>query len=90
MYKVSLKSGHQEFGKEIVKLKSSCVLTIAAAECLDIVCRTSAKDATLLYACVMEAQRIGDKRQTIHALEQVLNKYDYTAPTGIHLPALLR
>lgn len=38
----------------------------------------------------MEAQSIGDKRQAINALERVLDKYDYTAPAGIHLPALLR
>ncbi|KAF1852174.1 SPO22-domain-containing protein [Cucurbitaria berberidis CBS 394.84] len=59
-------------------------------ECLDLVCRSSAKDATLLYACVMEAQSAGDKRQAIIALERVLDKYDYSAPAGIHLPALLR
>jgi hypothetical protein len=63
---------------------------MSAAECLDVVCRSSAKDATLLYACVMEAQSIGDKRQAINALERVLDKYDYAAPAGIHLPALLR
>jgi hypothetical protein len=38
----------------------------------------------------MEAQNIGTKDQAIHALERVLDKYDYNAPTGIHLPALLR
>jgi len=63
---------------------------MTAAECLDHVCRSSAKDATLLYACVMEAQSSGDKRQAISALECVLQKYDYSAPAGIHLPALLR
>ncbi|KAF3046085.1 hypothetical protein E8E12_010940 [Didymella heteroderae] len=74
MYKVGLRSGDVSF----------------AVECLDIVCRSSAKDATLLYACVMEAQSIGDKRQAIYALGRVLDKYDYAAPAGIHLPALLR
>lgn len=53
-------------------------------------CRKSSKDATLLYACVLEAQSAGDKRQTIIALQKVLNKYDYNAPPGVHLPALLR
>ncbi|KAH4247441.1 hypothetical protein HBI05_045310 [Parastagonospora nodorum] len=61
-----------------------------AAECLDHICRSSAKDATLLYACAMEAQSNGDKKQAINALERVLDKYDYSAPAGIHLPALLR
>lgn len=66
------------------------MLTKAATDCIDLVCRSSAKDATLLYACVMEAQSAGDKRQAIAALERVLDKYHYNAPTGIHLPALLR
>ncbi|KAF2130996.1 SPO22-domain-containing protein [Dothidotthia symphoricarpi CBS 119687] len=64
--------------------------TDLAGECLDVICRNSSKDATLLYACVMEAQNAGDKRQAIIALERVLDKYDYSAPAGIHLPALLR
>jgi hypothetical protein len=66
------------------------VLIAIAAECLDYICRSSAKDATLLYACVMEAQSNGSKKQAINALERVLDKYDYSAPAGVHLPALLR
>jgi hypothetical protein len=38
----------------------------------------------------MEAQSAGNKRQAISALERVLEKYDHSAPAGIHLPALLR
>lgn len=38
----------------------------------------------------MEAQKAGDKRQTTIALERVLDKYNYNAPPGINLPALLR
>jgi hypothetical protein len=69
----------------------SCVLTeIAAVECLDLVCQQSTKDATLLYACVLDAQQCGDKRQAVVALQKVLEKYDYGAPTGVNLPALLR
>ncbi|KAH7122269.1 meiosis protein SPO22/ZIP4 like-domain-containing protein [Dendryphion nanum] len=60
------------------------------SECLEIVCCKSHKDTTLLYACVLEAQSSGNKRQAILALEKVLNKYDYNVPTGVHLPALLR
>ncbi|XP_014560370.1 hypothetical protein COCVIDRAFT_89663 [Bipolaris victoriae FI3] len=74
MYKVALQSGDADF----------------AAECLNNICRSSAKDATLLYACVMEAQRAGNKRQAINALRNVLDKYQNGATTGIHLPALLR
>ncbi|KAF2190807.1 SPO22-domain-containing protein [Zopfia rhizophila CBS 207.26] len=74
MYKVALNSGDSEL----------------AVQCLDLVCRQSSKDATLLYACVLEAQNSGNKRQAIVALEKVLDKYEYSAPAGIHLPALLR
>ncbi|KAF2712150.1 SPO22-domain-containing protein [Pleomassaria siparia CBS 279.74] len=74
MYKTMLNSGESDF----------------IAECLDIVCRQSSKDATLLYACVLEAQNVGDKQQAILALQKVLKKYDFSAPVGVHLPALLR
>ena len=74
MYKAGLRGGDEDF----------------AAECLDHVCRSSAKDATLLYACVMEAQSAGNKRQAIRALEKVLEKYEHNALAEINLPALLR
>ncbi|OAK98096.1 SPO22-domain-containing protein [Phaeosphaeriaceae sp. SRC1lsM3a] len=74
MYKSGLRSGDTEL----------------TADSLEHICRSSAKDATLLYACVMEAQSTGDKKQAINALQHVLDKYEYSAPAGIHLPALLR
>jgi len=47
-------------------------------------------DATLLYACVLEAQQTGDQEQMVISLQCVLKKYDYSAPNEVHLPALLR
>lgn len=61
-----------------------------AAECLDVICRKSDKDANLLYACVIEAQQLTDKRQSILALQKVLEKYESGAPMEINLPPLLR
>lgn len=61
-----------------------------AAQCLDTICVTSKKDATLIYACVLEAQRMGDSSQTVACIQRVLEKFDYNAPDGVHLPALLR
>ncbi|EKG11028.1 Tetratricopeptide-like helical [Macrophomina phaseolina MS6] len=61
-----------------------------AAECLDVICRQSDKDVTLLYACVIEAQSLSDRRQSILALQKVLEMYDYGAPPEVNLPALLR
>ena len=66
------------------------ILTSAVAECLDLICRQSTKDATLLYACAVEAKNSGNKREAIAALELVLDKYDHAAPADIHLPTLLR
>ncbi|KAL1391665.1 meiosis protein SPO22/ZIP4 like-domain-containing protein [Phyllosticta capitalensis] len=74
MYKVALQEHDQPF----------------AAECLDVVCSQSGADATILYACVMDAQGAEDKQSTILALQKVLEKYDYSPPSGVHLPALLR
>jgi hypothetical protein len=89
MYKLGLQSGDMDLGEHCVSCGFSG-LTVAAAESLEHVCRTSSKDATLLYACVMDAQSNGNKRQAINALELVLDKYNHSAPAGIHLPALLR
>ncbi|KAJ9649388.1 sporulation-specific protein 22 [Coniosporium tulheliwenetii] len=74
MYKVAMREGDTDF----------------AAECLDLVSRHSSKDATLLYACVLEAQQHGNRRQAVLALQRVLDKYEYAAPQGVYLPALLR
>lgn len=62
----------------------------SASECLDWICKASAKDATMLYACVLEAQKTGDQALSISALQKVLQKYNYGAPEGVQLPALLR
>ncbi|KAI9826189.1 MAG: hypothetical protein M1819_007445 [Sarea resinae] len=74
MYKVAIRTGDTDL----------------AAECLNAVCCSTSKDATLVYACVLEAQRLGNRAQTVAALEKVLEKYNYAAPKGVNLPALLR
>ncbi|KAK4995492.1 sporulation-specific protein 22 [Elasticomyces elasticus] len=61
-----------------------------ATESLEIICKASSKDATYMFACVLEAQQSGCKQQAIAALQKVLERYNYSAPTGVHLPALLR
>lgn len=61
-----------------------------AAECLESISKEQGKDANLLYACVLEAQKNGDRLQVIRALSQVLEKTTYQAAAGLHLPALLR
>ncbi len=61
-----------------------------AVQALDKVYTHAKKDATLLYACVLDAQQNGDRQITMKSLQMVLEKYEYSAPDGVHLPALLR
>ncbi|MCJ1397829.1 hypothetical protein MMC11_001025 [Xylographa trunciseda] len=74
MYKVGLRSGDSEL----------------ALECLEAIYSGSDKDATMLYACVLEAQQTGQREQAISAMLHVLDRYNYGSPPGINLPALLR
>jgi hypothetical protein len=74
MYKIALRCGESEL----------------AAECLQFISSATTKDPTLLYACCLDAQQSGNKHQTIAALQLVLEKYGYSAPSAIHLPSLIR
>jgi len=74
MYKIAVRCGESEL----------------AAESLHTISSATTKDPTLLYACCLDAQQSGNKLQTIAALQLVLEKYGYTAPSAIHLPSLLR
>jgi hypothetical protein len=89
MYKTGLHLGDPEFCRSRTHVVGVTLIDVVA-ECLDVICRQSTKDATLLYACILEAQTSGNKRHAIAALEKVLVKYDYSAPADVHLPALLR
>ncbi|KAG8531049.1 uncharacterized protein KY384_004406 [Bacidia gigantensis] len=62
----------------------------SASQCLESICKKSNKDPTILYACVLEAQRSGDQIQSIAALQRVLEDHNMDALDGVHLPALLR
>ena len=61
-----------------------------ASECLEVVSGSSKGDATLLYACVLEAQQSGNRVQAIAALQQTLRKFNYASAREVHLPSLLR
>jgi hypothetical protein len=74
MYKIAIRCGESEL----------------AAESLQIISSATTKDPTLLYACCLDAQQSGNKPQTIAALQLVLEKYGYNAPSAIHLPSLIR
>ena len=57
---------------------------------LENICNSETTDPTMLYASVLEAQRTGNQMQTIQSMQKVLHKYDYGAPKGVNLAALLR
>ena len=78
----------------IYKVAMRCKDSEMAAQSFQTLCsslnKEANKDASLIYACVLEAQRVGDQTQIISALQRVLEQFDYDAPPGVHLPALLR
>lgn len=71
------------------KIAIRCDDPAFAAECLHLVSRSSTKDASLLYACVLDAQHTGNKSQAVDALHLVLEKHA-NATSRINLPSLLR
>ena len=91
MYRVALQENNADLGawKHICG-ETQVVTSNTAFDCLHSLCQQPAKDSTLLYACVLEAQTSGDRRQAIAALQEVTKKFNFHAPEGVHLPALLR
>lgn len=76
MYKISIRCGDTELAAECLQAISSAAKTT--------------HDLTLLYGCVLDAQQIGDKTQTLAGLQFVLEKSDHGTQTATHLPSLLR
>ena len=81
LYKVALRSQNAELGKYIEHL----LLYYAkaqhtAAQCLEEISAHSTKDATLLYACVLEAQRAGDRMQSVASMQRVLENMSMLRP----------
>ncbi|KXH33815.1 hypothetical protein CSIM01_12068, partial [Colletotrichum simmondsii] len=74
MYKAALRSSDQEL----------------AAQCLERVALSAPGDPNFLYACVLEAQQAGDKVCAMHAMKQLVEKFEFSEASPIHLPALLR
>ncbi|KAL8943366.1 MAG: hypothetical protein Q9211_001005 [Gyalolechia sp. 1 TL-2023] len=61
-----------------------------ATACLDAISAGSQSDFTLLYACVLEAQKNGNRLTVIRALSRVLDKRNYATTSDVHLATLLR
>lgn len=61
-----------------------------ASACLDKVYEAATDDSTMLYACVIDAQQVGDRTLTIAALQLVMQRYECNASSSVNFPALLR
>lgn len=61
-----------------------------ASACLGKVYEAATDDYTMLYACVIDAQQVGDRTLALAGLQLVLQKYEYNAPSAVNFPALLR
>ena len=94
LYKVALKCQDAGLGRPLpgqqAKFQETTTDFMRAAECLESISKERPNDSNLLYACVLEAQKNGDRRQVIRALSQVLEKAAYQATPGLQLPSLLR
>ncbi|ESZ92874.1 hypothetical protein SBOR_6737 [Sclerotinia borealis F-4128] len=60
-----------------------------AAECLEKIASCS-EDSTLLFACVLDAKKAGNKNNVLEALWLVLDKYEYGTQENLHLPSIIR
>lgn len=74
MYKVALRMNDAEL----------------ASESLEGVLKTASKDSSYLYACALEAQSSGNRRQVIAVLQQIADHCKHDSPNMAHLPTLLR
>ncbi|CCF34294.1 hypothetical protein CH063_06320, partial [Colletotrichum higginsianum] len=74
MYKVALRSADREL----------------ATECLERVGTAAGNEPDFLYACVLEAQQAGDRMCAMQAMKQLVNKFEFSETSPVHLPALLR
>jgi len=74
MYKIAIRSGDADL----------------ASDCLEVISQDSSNNPSLLYACVLDAQDVGDKKMALAALQILLEKHQFNPPSAIYLPALLR
>lgn len=61
-----------------------------ADQSLKAICSSSQENTELLYACILEVQRLGDSEQLLSTLHNVLTNSGHDPPKGLHLPALFR
>ncbi|CAD6499560.1 BgTH12-03671 [Blumeria graminis f. sp. triticale] len=72
------------------KIANRCGDSEMAVECLHKISSASIKDPTLLQACCLDAQQMGNKPQLLVTLQLIIEEYAHDSSSGIHLPSLLR
>lgn len=91
MYKVAVRENDESFGETAER--SGCddtSLSCPAAESLNIVAKHAPLDASFLYACVLEAQQSGNRREAIKVLQTIIVTHDSATSTSLHIPSVLR
>ena len=71
------------------KIALRCGEIDLASQCLNKV-TSQAENINLLYACVLDAQQVGNTAQVLAALQAVLGNIGFDSTSSVHLPALLR
>ena len=89
MCKVGLKSGDSNLGMRLDTAQHILLIT-KASECIKALSGRSTEDPTLLYACTIEAQKVGNKEQALLAMRGVLENHRFKMPSNINFPALVR
>lgn len=61
-----------------------------AAACLSVVSAASTKDPSLMFACCLDAQQVGNKEQMLNTLQLILDTNIQKPSSKLHLPSLVR
>lgn len=91
MYKLALQEYDTELGKYLSSCRGSTQLTLLAMKSLEGVLKSSSKDTEkYLYACALEAQQMGDRKQFIATLNKILELHEKNSLNDVRLAVLLR
>lgn len=91
MYKLALQEDDAGLGMWLRSNLLSPQLTSLATKSLEGVLKSSSKDTEkYLYACALEAQQIGDRKQFIVTLNKILELHEKNSLNDVRLAVLLR
>lgn len=91
MYKLALQDNDAELGRYLSFCTPLRQLTPLATQSLEGILKSSSKDsAKYLYACALEAQQMGDRKQFIATLNKILELHEKHSLKDVRLAVLLR